>query len=281
MTPSDVTFASLLEYGLAETAVLLNDGFADYMVSIPFELATLMYMVAHDGLDVGASRVMKQKGSGVGVALMARRGWSSRLAAMALIPEARGQGLGRRFMMQLLQEARDRGEQWMVLEVIEQNERAVVLYKKCGFEVQRRLVSYGITPATVGDEVPLTEVDIRRVAQVVMAHGLPDLPWQLSGETLALQGPPSRAYGLDDAYVVISDPERPTIGLRMLVAVPSGDEDGRMKRLLQAVMARYPGKTWRVPALFPEELAPLFDDLGFAPGEITQLQMALRLEVSP
>ena len=75
-----------------------------------------------------------------GIALIARRGWTSRLAAMGISLEWRGRGAGTWFINGLLREASERGEREMVLEVIEQNEPAVALYTRSGFEIVRRLV---------------------------------------------------------------------------------------------------------------------------------------------
>ena len=77
------------EFGLGETVELLNRGFADYFVPIQLNLAAFLHMVRGDGIDLFASRAVLRDGEAVGVALIARRGWTSRLAGMALVPEAR------------------------------------------------------------------------------------------------------------------------------------------------------------------------------------------------
>jgi ribosomal protein S18 acetylase RimI-like enzyme len=213
----------------------------------------------------------------VGVALIARRGWTSRLAAMALVPEARGQGVGRWAMGQLLDQARARGERRMVLEVIESNEPAVRLYRHSGFCLLRRLAGYKAVSPNGADPIPVEEVDIREVARLVTAHGLPDLPWQVSGESLALMGPPNRAYRLGDAYAVISDPAAPQIVVRSVVVKPEGRGQGLAARLLHLLMDSHPDTRWIVPALCPEEMGGLFERVGFARSEISQLQMAIAL----
>jgi hypothetical protein len=43
----------------------------------------------------------------------------------------------------------------------------------------------------------LEEADLRVMAAVVTRDGLSDLPWQLSGETLAQPTPPCVVYRLD------------------------------------------------------------------------------------
>ncbi len=267
----------LLNYGLAEIIELLNRGFAGYPVEIKFDLAALLHMVAHDSIDVGSSRVVQRGGQAVGLALIARRGWSSRLAAMAIVPEARGQGVGRWLMEQLVREAKERGERRMALEVIEKNTAAVRLYEGCGFRVRRRLVSYALSAGEAGDQAELADVDIREVARLVTMYGGPDLPWQISGESLAQVGPPNRAYQREAAYVVISNPQEPRIGIRSVVVKPEGRGQGQAVRLLRAVMARYPGKEWIIPALCPQEVGRVFERVGFERGSLSQLQMVIHL----
>jgi len=45
-------------------------------------------------------------------------------------------------------------------------------------------------------------------------------------------------------------------------------------------MARHPGKQWRIPALWPEELSGIFVQAGFARSAISQSQMELGLDSS-
>jgi len=267
----------LSDYGFAEAAELLNLGFADYFVRIELDKAALLHMVWHDGIDASSSRVVLRDGGAVGIALIARRGWSSRLGGMAVVPEARGRGVGKWLMAQLIAEAKARGERTMVLEVIEQNLPAIRLYQGCGFRTQRRLVSYTLLQAEDAPEAELEEVDPRELGRLVTVYGLPDLPWQVSGESLAQIGPPSRAYKLGGAYVAISDPSRPRVAVRGLVVEPGARHQGQAARLLRAVMAKHPGREWMVPALCPEEIGGLFEKLGFEMGELAQLQMVLEM----
>jgi ribosomal protein S18 acetylase RimI-like enzyme len=166
----------------------------------------------------------------------------------------------------------------MVLEVIEQNAPAVRLYKGCGFRVRRRLVSYVAAPHTEGATADdLEEVDLYEVARLVMTHGLPDLPWQISGESLAGIGPPNRAYRLGTAYVALSDLGADRVAIRSLVVRPEGRGQGQTARLLRAVMAAHPGRAWQVPALCPEEVGFAFEGAGFERDLLSQLQMEITL----
>jgi GNAT superfamily N-acetyltransferase len=78
---------------LADAVGVLNAGFLDYIVKIEFSLPMLLRMIRDDQIDCSLSCIVKDGERDVGVALIARRGWSCRLAAMAVIPEARGHGV--------------------------------------------------------------------------------------------------------------------------------------------------------------------------------------------
>ncbi len=227
-----------------------------------------------------SSRIFVRDGAAVGGALIARRGWTTRLAGMAITPEARRTGVGRTAVLQLLAEANARGDRAMVLEVIEQNTAAVELYRACGFQTVRRLIGFaGPPPSDAILQPGLREIDFREVAAAVTRYSLPDLPWQLSGETLAQLTPPNLAYRLNDVWIALSDPTQPIVTIRGLIA-EAGPGDGTPScregeaTLLRAVMAKYPGREeWRLSAVWPEELASMLAPAGLPRSPLTQWQM--------
>jgi ribosomal protein S18 acetylase RimI-like enzyme len=271
----NLTYGSVVDFGLERTAALLNGGFADYFVKFHFDPATLLAAARVDSVDYSLSRTVFLDGEPVGVAHIARRGWTSRLAGMAIIPEARGKKVGRAFMEHLLAEARVRGDRAMELEVIEQNPRAVRLYESVGFLKMRRLAGYAGAPAA--DAGPgtgsLEQLDIREFARLVAVHGFPDLPWQISAATLVHLSPPTVAYRGGAAAVLISDPSAPQIVIRGLLTEAAARGRGHALGVVRSLFAKHPGKTWRVPAFFPEEMGAVFAQAGLAPTEISQWQM--------
>ncbi|HTL66358.1 MAG TPA: GNAT family N-acetyltransferase [Lacunisphaera sp.] len=267
-------FVSLLDHGLAESASVLTRGFSDYTVRIAMSPAILAQMARVDSVDLGASRVFVREGRPVGAALLARRGWTARLAAMAIVPEARRSGVGRAAVARLLSEARERHERTMVLEVIATNVAAVTLYEAGGFKKVRRLVGFA-GPGAADGNVPsgLTEVDLREMAEVVTHDGRRDLPWQISGETLAQLTPPHVAFRLDGSWIALTDPSVPVVTIRGLVTEHHVQGQGRAAALIRATMARFPGKEWRVSAIWPEELADVIEQAGLVRTELAQWQM--------
>ena len=267
----------LLDHGLQESVDLMNLGFSDYFIHIELTLTMFLNMVRVDGIDLGISRVIDVDGKAAGVALIARRGWTSRLAAMCLAPASRGRGAGRAAMNLLLTEALNRSDRSMVLEVIEHNAPGVRLYESCGFKTRRRLVSYEGTFPQSDAAAPLQPVDIQEVARWVTTHGLEDLPWQLSGESLVQSGPPSTAWGLDQAYIVLSNPDAEQVAIRSLIVLPESRGQGQAGRLVRAVLSNYPNRKWIIPALCPEEVGGIFEKVGFQRGGLSQLQMRVQI----
>ncbi len=179
----EIRYEPALELSLTALAEALTKAFQGYYMEVQFTAAGVSQMVRCDSVDLGASSCAVLDGNPVAVGLIARRGWTSRIAVMGVVAEARGQGIGRQLMEQLVAEARERGARAMTLEVIEQNEAALSLYKSLGFRIVRRLVGYTTVP---GRETPqqdddedyggLAEVDLRTVAHHLMACGLPTCP---------------------------------------------------------------------------------------------------------
>ncbi len=272
----DLELKSVLEFGIPNTAKLLNQGFSDYIVPIHIGVEQIYGMLRYDSIDINNSHVVIQDEEAVGAALIAIRGWSSRLAGMSIIPGRRGQGIGRWLMKELIKEARERGDRRMELEVIEQNGPAVSLYKNAGFVTLRRLVSYSLEESE-GEFCEITEIDLRAMGRLVNSYGLSDLPWQISGETLAQLAPPFRAFCFQDAYAAISSPEASQISLRSLLIMPEAQERGQGIELLKGLFARFPQKTWSVPAIFPEVFSNIFERAGFEREELSQLQMVISI----
>jgi GNAT superfamily N-acetyltransferase len=273
----ELEYVSFNDVGLDRAADIMRRAFSDYVVKIEATPGTLQQMAKLDGVDFALSRVVLRDGDPVGVAFVARRGDASRLAGIALVPDARRQGIGRATVMRLVDEARSRGDRTMVLEVVEQNLPAVRLYESCGFARMRRLV--GFRRPVQADNVmprsgaPLREVDVGAVAAVVAGHGLPDLPWQLSGETLARLPPSTAGYALDGAWIAVTTPNGSEAGIRALVTERPYQGNGRGAALLRAVLAKYPDKEWKMSAIWPDELAAVFLEAGFSRLSMTQWQM--------
>ena len=265
------------DYPLPDLTQLLNLSFENYLVPITFSLPQFLTMIRKDSVDLSASRVLISDEQLAGIALIARRGWTSRLAAMGIVQSQRGKGAGFRFMRTLIDEARERNDHAMVLEVIEQNEYALKLYRKCGFQSVRRLIGLIRKDTKEKNKTPLEEIDLREAGSLISQHGLTDLPWQLAGETIAHMDPPARAFRNGPVLVVISNPHVEHVVIWSLLVEPQARGQQLSVEMLKSVIANHPGKTWHVPAIFPEEFGKIFERAGFEIEELTQWQMKLVL----
>ena len=267
------------DYPTPDLVKYLNQSFENYLVPIHFNISQFLTMLHKDSIDLTASRVLIADEQPSGIALIARRGTlcAARLAAMGIAMERRGKGTGTWFMDQLLREARERNDTEMLLEVIEQNEPAVRLYQRCGFQIVRRLIGLIRKDAKEDHTDGLREIELREAGRLISQYGLPDLPWQLSGETIAQMNPPARAYGKGGAYVVVSNPEAEHVSIYALLVEPNARGNDLGVDVLGAVIAKHAGRTWHVPAIFPEEFGNVFEGAGFEREELSQWQMRFAL----
>src|SRR5258705_6809328 len=155
------------DYSLLDLTQLLNLSFENYPVPVTFNLLQFLTMLRKDSVDLFASRVLLTDGQLAGIALIARRGWTSRLAAMGIVKSMRGKGTGSWFMEKLIQEARERNDHAIVLEVIEQNEYAVQLYRKFGFQSVRRLIGLMRKDAKESAANSLEGIDLREAGSLL------------------------------------------------------------------------------------------------------------------
>jgi N-acetylglutamate synthase-like GNAT family acetyltransferase len=76
---------------------------------------------------------------------------------------------------------------------------------------------------------------------------------------------------------IISDPRGEIVAIRGFLVLPDQRDQGYGRRQMQALIQRYPGKDWRVPALCPEEYGGFFERVGFTRGQLSQIQMEVDL----
>jgi ribosomal protein S18 acetylase RimI-like enzyme len=265
----------------AQVADALTRSFEGYVVPVNVSAEAYERRFRPENVDPFASYAYFRETRPVAVVLVARRGWTSRIAAMAVAPEARGKGFGKRIMRGVIDEAVERGDRSVLLEVFEHNTPAVNLYERLGFEPLRRLVGYRHDPGGAVPEVTdtLSEFDPLAFARVVAREGEPNLPWMLAAETLSGAVSPARAFHLDHrAYVLIGDPDARVVSLTALVVPRANRRHGWGTRLLQVLLATHPDKAWAIPQIVPAELAPeFFARCGWEVMDTNQLEMVLDL----
>jgi ribosomal protein S18 acetylase RimI-like enzyme len=280
-----ISATPVAECTAAQVAEALTRSFEGYVMPVDVSPRGYEYRFRPENVDPFASYVYFRQTRPVAVVLVARRGWTSRVAAMAVAPEARGRGVGRRIMRVAIRETAARGDRSMLLEVFEHNTPAVNLYTGLGFKSTRRLVGYqrGAGGATPGSADTLSDLDPLDFARIVAREGEADLPWMLAAETLSGAVSPTRAYHLDQrAYALIGDPDANAIPLTALVVPRVHRRNGWGTRLMHALFAAFPDRAWSIPQIVPEGLAPaFFARCGWDLQDTKQLEMVLDLSRGP
>lgn len=265
------------EFSIATIAAIFNRAFQGYIAGeVHLTPPTLAALLARDGVDLGLSLMALRDEQPVGFSLIARRGAASRLAGFGIVPEAQEQGIGKHVMEAVIQQGRERADKALVLEVFEQNVRGVRLYQSLGFRPLRRLMGYE-GDNLQGEGGHLEAVDVTLMAKHLLSWQPDDLPWQCSGEVMLKLGPPHVAYRLDDSFALISNPVAERIIIRGLAVPPEQQRKKRATRLIAALIATHPAKSWYVPQIYPEEYEEIFLQNGFQRLPLNQFQMELRL----
>lgn len=275
MPKMDYQTRPLNTLSMHEAADLFNRSFEAYVIPVQFTVDSFVTFVQRDHIDFDASQVLVSSGQLIGIALVTCRGKASRIGGFGIISEARQQGAGGWFVERLLEEGRRRGETQMYLEVITQNEAAVRLYEKHGFIRIRQLLGFKAEKPTGRTDANLEACDQALVLDMIRGYCLPDLPWQLDARTL--QSVVSFGHRLENAFTLTSNPGAESISFRTLVVSAPTRGQGQGVHLLEALFAKYPGKVWQVPTIFPEEMGSTFMRAGMQPETLSQWQMVCKL----
>jgi GNAT superfamily N-acetyltransferase len=206
MTPTSAELIArpLLEFTGAQACEAMNRSFEEYFVPMVFDAVSFERRFRSENLDAQASKLWFRGEKLVGLVLIARRGWNSRVAAMGLVVGERGKGYGKAMLGDAIAEANARGDHNLLLEVFTPNEPARRLYEGLGFRNTRLLTNFTCPTQAPGRPAPNLEVtDPRKVARLLAAEGEQELPWMFAPETLAAAAPPVRAFHLEGkAYVI-------------------------------------------------------------------------------
>lgn len=279
--PEGCVLTDATAYSVEILADLFTRSFEGYMVPVRMTPGALSRMLRVDSVDLAASRVVLFNGEPAGFILIDSRGKTRRVGAMGVASELRGKGIGHRMMDHVIADARTGGFLRIRLEVIETNDRARTLYQHLGFYDQRTLVGYerrpGRPPAA---KDTLKEIDPRDLAKVMEYEAPAKLPWQLSAMSVVGYTPPSVAFQLSDkAYALVADVKNHNVELLVLIVPHALRRQGWGRRMVDALVRRYPVCTLRFPPRVPANLAPdFFRHAGFEQMKLTQKEMVLDLD---
>jgi ribosomal protein S18 acetylase RimI-like enzyme len=234
---------------------LFGAAYADYLIGPPtFPLGEWPHFLARQGIALALSRVAGPAEAPVAFAYVANRPalqrW--RLASLAALPAARGQGAAPTLLADFRARAQAAGMAAVELEVFAQNTRAFELYQRHGYEVLDALhghsgslptdipTSAGPAPTVVDRDSACAWLDAAEAAGVA-------LPLQVSAAVLRALPDPGLAWQHGRAQLCFARPAGEPLFIRSLVDHDPAQADAT--RLLQALAAAYPGQAVTVPAL--------------------------------
>lgn len=171
----------------------INEAYADYFIPIRLTPYSFEEIIERESVDTASSVVALSGDLIVGMGLLGARGSRGWIGGMGVIPSMRGQGIGRRMMVALLENARSRGIEGIRLEAIDQNVVARTLYRSLGFQETRRLLLLNRAenaPVPVGPlppaDIAIEERPAAALLEPLQGFPSPDRPWQREPDSIRL-----------------------------------------------------------------------------------------------
>lgn len=278
MIPANLTEHRAIEFTAEQLAETITTCFEGYIMPFVIDGMGFERRFRPEGLDSLSSVILKDGDASAAVCLIARQGWTSRVAAMAIAPAYRRQGVGQHLMNLVIDEARVRGDHRLVLEVIEQNPPAIGLYESVGLSITRRLAGYRREPST-GISAPIEFIDPSIVLREQVLECDPNLPWDFRPETLCHKGAPTKGISLEGkAFALVTDTMPERVIIWSLFTKGEYRLTGHGTQLVEAIAAQYPDKALVTPVALPDKHAPEFlASTGFKEVKISQFEMAINL----
>jgi ribosomal protein S18 acetylase RimI-like enzyme len=168
----------------AELAAIFNAGYEGYYTPFNLDEDAFRFMSRVWDDDLDASRVALVGDEPAGICKLAIRGDRGWIAGIGVATGHRGQGVGEALMRGVLDVARERGLREIWLEVLVQNEPAIRLYEKLGFERVRDLEVWTLDTVS-GDGGSARPVPLEQAQERIGRERTEREPWQRADESVA------------------------------------------------------------------------------------------------
>ncbi len=272
-----LSLRSLDHVSLRDACDALNMAYDGYIVPISFDTISLARRVHAEDIDLISSQLLLVDQKAAGIMLIARRGRTSRIAALGIATHLRGAGIGRQAVAVAVTDARSRGDERLILEVIKTNQKAISTYTKAGFKSRRSLIGYTHEPAPAENGVVSCQTEA--VLPVLLSAYPTDPSWQTSPLCFAGATAPAEAFRTSDgAAAALVDATGPAVRLLAFAVQSSSQRQGIGRRFMEALLGRFPARSWIIPAILPESQATGFlVTTGWKQSALIQLEMEMAL----
>ncbi len=186
----------------AELAELFTAGYEDYAFPLQVDEPTLRFMARTWDWALDASAVALQGEERVGICMLGVRGVEGWIGGLGVTKPARRNGVGEALMRHVLERAAAQGIERISLEVLVENEQAIRLYEKLGFEHVRELEVWSL-PGAPGPTIETSAAHAHELCRAL--RGAPE-PWQRADETVAhllSEDPPPVGLTLDGGAAIV------------------------------------------------------------------------------
>jgi ribosomal protein S18 acetylase RimI-like enzyme len=256
-------------YGYAELAEIFNAGYEGYFTPFSLDEAAFRLLSTAFDDDLDASRVALVGGAPAGICKLAIRGDRGWIAGIGVAARNRGTGVGEALMRAVLDEAQAQSLREVWLEVLVQNEPAIRLYEKLGFERVRGLEVWALDHIVAVSNflpAPVTAAHRRIRAERTWRE-----PWQRADETVANYADVEGLAGERGAILFRRSDDRV-----WLVQGVAADETAA-RELLQSLPAETAALTW-LNAPEGDRFSAAISSLG---GRLALRQHEMVLALSP
>ncbi|WP_066830159.1 GNAT family N-acetyltransferase [Rufibacter ruber] len=137
-----MTFSFADSATVPQLCTLFNTAFSDYVLPLVLTEAVMEMKLTRDGTHLHLSPLaLNEEKEPVGFILNALGEWRGRKTAYnggtGVVPHGRGHALTERMYQFCIPRLREQGAEQCLLEVIQENKRALAIYRRLGFAIQR------------------------------------------------------------------------------------------------------------------------------------------------
>lgn len=184
-----LSFKRLTECTIQEAVTAWNRGFEGYFFQMEMTPELFVNRIGNEGLSVNHSVVAFDGKEPIAIVMSGIRTIDNKKTAWnggtGIATDYRGKGVSTQLMEEVLKIYKEEGIEVATLEAIKQNERAIRLYEKFGYEIVDTLVySNGVLDSQPSENSPIQIKAIRPEQLAAMPFYKENVPWQCQWQSV-------------------------------------------------------------------------------------------------